>query len=255
MTSRQTVRIARRFQGPGQSGNGGYVAGVVGTALSAVAPAGTVPQVTLRQPPPLEVDLELLVDGQQAQLLRLDGSGAGQGQGAELMTVGAVPVPADQLADAAVDPVSPEVARAAESSYPGFDTHPFPGCFVCGPANPGGLQLRPGVVPGDRTACTWQPAADLVGADGLVDPVFLWAALDCPGAWTFSMASRPSVLGRLTACVDARPPAGEECVVMGGFLAEDGRKTHTATTVYDADGRVLARARQTWLTVDPALFN
>jgi hypothetical protein len=42
---------------------------------------------------------------------------------------------------------------------------------------------------------------------------------------------------------------------MGRLLAEDGRKTHTATTLYDSDGRVLARARHTWISVDPARFN
>jgi acyl-CoA thioesterase FadM len=62
------------------------------------------------------------------------------------------------------------------------------------------------------------------------------------------------VLGQLTACIDARPPAGEACVVMGRLLAEDGRKTTTATTLYDADGRVLGRAQQVWIMVDPATF-
>ncbi|MEU8226056.1 hypothetical protein [Kribbella sp. NPDC048915] len=41
--------------------------------------------------------------------------------------------------------------------------------------------------------------------------------------------------------------------------AADGRKTFTASTLYDADadadGRVLARAKHTWIMVVPALFN
>lgn len=85
--------------------------------------------------------------------------------------------------------------------------HPFPGCFVCGPENPEGLQLKPGPVGDGRTACTWHPAADLVGSDGLVDPVYLWAALDCPGGWAIDLEGRPSVLGQMSACIDARPPA------------------------------------------------
>ena len=44
-------------------------------------------------------------------------------------------------------------------------------------------------------------------------------------------------------------------MALGRYLGEDGRKTFTASTLYDADGRVLARARHTWITVDPALFN
>jgi hypothetical protein len=245
MSTREAVWIARRFQGPERSGNGGYVAGRVGTALAGVIDGGLVPQVTLRMPPPLERDLELLADPSGARLL--DG---------ETLVANAVPVDSEFLADATVDPVLPEEARAAESSYRGLTNHPFPTCFACGTANAGGLGLKPGPVGDGRTACTWKPAADLAtGGDGLVDAVFLWAALDCPGGWAIDMEGRPSVLGQLTACVDARPQVGEACVVLGRYLGEDGRKTFTASTLYDADGRVLARARHTWITVDPALFN
>jgi hypothetical protein len=243
MSERQVVRVGRRFQGPAQSGNGGYVAGRVGTALAELIGDGMVAQVTLRMPPPLEQDLELAADASQAQLL----SGGG------VVAVGK-PVAADFLADATIDPVSPEEARAAEASYRGLKNHPFPTCFVCGPANEGGLRLQPGPLGDGRTACTWRPTADLAIGD-LVDAVFLWAALDCPGGWTIDLEGRPSVLGQITACVDACPPAGEACVALGRYLGEDGRKSFTATTLYDADGRVLARARQTWITVDPALFN
>ncbi len=50
-----------------------------------------------------------------------------------------------------------------------------------------------------RTACTWHPAKDLTGSDGLVDPVFLWAALDCPSGWAIDLEGRPSVLGQMSA--------------------------------------------------------
>jgi hypothetical protein len=237
------VRVARRFQGPERSGNGGYVAGLVGTGLAAVAPDGRVPKVTLRVPPPLETDLELVAGADGARLTNGDA-----------LVADGVPVESGFLADATIDPVPPDEARAAEASYRGLKNHPFPNCFVCGPSNAAGLQLRPGPMGDGRTACTWTPTADLA-TGGLVDEVFLWAALDCPSGWAIDLEGRPSVLGRLTACIDARPRAGEECVALGRYLGEDGRKTFTASTLYDADGRVLARAKQTWILVDPALFN
>ncbi|TDD45951.1 hypothetical protein E1263_37610 [Kribbella antibiotica] len=233
-----SVWIERRFQGPARSGNGGYVAGLVGTALAGVLADGLVPQVTLRVPPPMEVDLELVVSSAGAQLL------AG-----EQLVAGAVPVSAESLTDAVVEPVSFEEARKAEAAYRGLGKHPFPGCFVCGPENATGLQLKPGPLGDGRTACTWTPAADLV------DDVFLWSALDCPSGWSIDLEGRPSVLGQITACIDAQPRAGEDCVVLGQLLEMDGRKTLTASTLYDSDGRVLARARATWILVDPALFN
>ncbi len=238
-----SVRIERRFQGPARSGNGGYVAGLVGTALAGLLADDQVPQVTLRVPPPMEVDLELEVSPEGAQLRN----------GSQLVA-NALPVSADFLTDATVEPVSFEEAQKAEAGYRGLAKHPFPSCFVCGPENVSGLQVRPGPLGDGRTACTWTPAADLA-TDGLVDPVFLWAALDCPSGWATDLEGRPSVLGQLTACTDAQPQAGEECVILGQLLGIDGRKTLTASTLYDSDGRVLARARATWIQVDPALFN
>jgi hypothetical protein len=91
MNARDAVWIARRFQGPERSGNGGYVAGRVGTALAGVIEGGLVPQVTLRMPPPLERELELVTDPSGARLL--DG---------ETVVASAVPVDSEFLADATV---------------------------------------------------------------------------------------------------------------------------------------------------------
>jgi len=186
----------------------------------------------------METELTLDATTEGAQLL--DGS---------RVVATAVPVGTDFLVDATVEPVPDDEARAAEAAYRGLSGHPFPSCFVCGPENAAGLQLKPGPLGDGRVGCTWVPSADVV------EPVFLWAALDCPGGWAIDLDGRPSVLGQLTACVDATPEAGEECVAVGRVLGEEGRKTFTASTLYDSDGRVLARARHTWILVDPALFN
>ncbi len=63
------------------------------------------------------------------------------------------------------------------------------------------------------------------------------------------------VLGRMTARVDALPVVGEPHVVAGARLGREGRKTFTASTFYDADGRVVATAQHVWIAVDPAAFN
>ena len=240
-TEPRTVLIEPRFCGPARSGNGGYTTGLVASGLSSERQRPA--QVRLRMPPPLDTPLTLDVDAAGISLTGPDG-----------LVAEAVAVDPCALDDALVDPVGPDQARAAEASYRGLVQHPFPTCFACGPGNPSGLQLRPGRVGDGRTASTWTPADDLTEADGLVGTPYLWAALDCPGGWAIDLESRPSVLGQMTACIDAWPSAGEACVVMGRLLGEDGRKTFTASTLYDADGRVLARARHTWITVDPAAF-
>jgi hypothetical protein len=62
------------------------------------------------------------------------------------------------------------------------------------------------------------------------------------------------VLARITARLDSLPVIGEEHVVVGSARGQDGRKTWTASTMYDADGRVVASAEHLWIAVDPAAF-
>ena len=64
MTSRSTVIIDPRYRGPPDSGNGGYVCGIVGAA------AGMPVAVRLKRPPPLDVPLELAERDGTLQLLR-----------------------------------------------------------------------------------------------------------------------------------------------------------------------------------------
>jgi hypothetical protein len=226
--SAMTLTIGRRFRGPSTSGNGGYVASLVAAGLGV-----DVATVTLRRPPPLDVELRVL-DGPEGLFL-VDGD-----------TTVAEGVVAEDVDLDAVVPVSVAEAREASLSYPGHHTHPFPECFVCGPRRaPGdGMRLFPGRLGDGRTACVWTVEADVAE-----DPRFVWAALDCPGGWSAPIEGRPMVLGRITARVHDVPTSGEECVVMGSLVGSEGRKTWTASTAYGADGRELGRAHSTWILV------
>jgi hypothetical protein len=44
-------------------------------------------------------------------------------------------------------------------------------------------------------------------------------------------------------------------VVVGQRRGGDGRKSFTASTLYDSDHRVVATAQHVWIAVDPAIFN
>lgn len=225
------LRVDRRFRGPSESGNGGYVGGLVAARVGASV-GGSAVAVMLRSPPPLDTAMTVTTEGGGVRVMHRDVTVA---EGARTsLTVGAVP------------PVAVATARAASANYPGLSQHPFPECFVCGPARAAGdgLRLFPGRLGDGRTACTWTVAADLAER-----PELVWAALDCPGGWSAGIEGRPMVLGRMAARVTALPTAGEECVVMGLLLGGEGRKTWTATTAYGADGRELGRAHATWLTI------
>jgi hypothetical protein len=227
------LRVDRRFRGPSDSGNGGYVCGLMAARVGATV-GGFAAEVTLRSPPPLETAMSVVTDN--PGMVRLSNGDVTVAEGARSpLTVDAVP------------PVDRSSARTASASYPGLLRHPFPECFVCGPdrAVDDGLRLFPGRLGDGRTACTWTVSADLAGR-----PEFVWAVLDCPGGWSADMEGRPMVLGRMTARLTTLPGVEEECVVVGLLLRSEGRKTWTATTAYGADGRELGRARSTWLTVN-----
>ena len=235
------IRIERRFRGPSASGNGGWTAGRLAERHLAAGANGPV-QVTLRQPPPL--DTPLTIDsGDHTRLLAPDGGLVAEAVSATL--------------DGAVDPVAVDTARSAEQEYAGFRSHPFPECFTCGPERTegDGLRIFPGPDGPGRTACTWTPHPSMAGPDSRLDPAYVWAALDCPGGWTDDLEGRPMVLGRMTAQIDARPVAGETHVVVGRQVSVDGRKTHTASTVYDSGGHAIGRATHVWIAIDPAAFS
>jgi hypothetical protein len=162
--------IVSRFCGPPDSGNGGYVCGLIAGYLDGPA------EVTLRQPPPLETTLTLEHDADGSIRVR-------DGQTLIAEATSSLNAPALQLPD----PVSVQQARSAGARshlrlHPG--QHPFPTCFVCGPdRRPGdGLRIMVGPVAGrELSADLWYPAADLTSANGHVRPEFIWAALDCAG--------------------------------------------------------------------------
>lgn len=250
----RSLVVPQRFCGPRSSGNGGWSSGALAELVEGCPTDHTDPwpavEVTLLKPPPLDVALKVSeADG--VTVLSADATT----RVAEARRVMRVP--------AAVDPVTPEEAAAAESAYAGLRRHPFPQCFTCGPERePGdGLRVFPGPVGEGRVACTWTPQPSVAEDyhtyhDDVVRaslPV-TWAALDCVGGWVGDLADVTRVLGRMTTKVDALPAIGERHVLVGELRDQQGRKTFTAATMYDDSGRVVARAEHIWLEVDPALF-
>lgn len=257
--------VPQRFCGPPGSGNGGWTAGELAAHVEHGCPedrseAWPAIRVRLRMPPPLDTPLRVREEADPAdggrlvtRLVDAEGRAVADAVLVAPEEDGLVPVP----------PVPADVARAAEAAYEGHAAHSFPGCFTCGPARePGdGLRIFPGPVEGGRVAATWTPHASLaedwhayVDGETRVGLAPTWAALDCPGAWGAGMAGRTLVLGTMTARVDALPVVGEEHVVVGEGRRSEGRRSWTASTLYDSDGRVVAVAEHVWISVDPSDF-
>ncbi len=228
-----TLLIPARFNGPASSANGGWTAGALAelsVGLGLPAPV----TVQLRTPPPLDRELDVVTTDDGVELR--DGDSVVAVARAGVDEGWAPPAPVDLA-----------TARAAEADYPGHRSHPFPRCFSCGPAREDGLGIFPGPVGGDRVAASWTPRPGDVGV-----PV-TWAALDCVSGWSSDLEHRPLVLAQMTAVVGSPPDAGTPYVVVGSTTSVEGRKTWTASALYDADGTLLARARHLWIAIDPSV--
>lgn len=248
------LTVPARFCGPPSSGNGGWTAGALAALVEACPTdhARTWPtvEVSLRRPPPVDTSMQVSTEGD------LTVATAGEDRVAEAHAVERGLEPAE--------PVSPEEARAAEASYAGFREHPFPTCFACGTGREegDGLRIFPGPVAENRVAATWTPHLSVaedyhayVDDEKRASAPVTWAALDCVGGWSGDLIGRPMVLGRMTAQLLALPLIGEDHVVVGEWRGSEGRKMSTASTLYDAAGREVARAEHVWIAVDTSQFS
>lgn len=226
------ITIAKRFQGPPEMGNGGYVGGLLAKGIEGPA------QVTLMAPTPLERRLSKNASPSGGFLLT-DGDriiAEAHGRSLDLQA-----------------PDMPTVAQVAVAcaGYVRPDEHPFPRCFVCGPdrSPPDGLRIVAAPVPNrDIVAATWVPDASLVDESGHVAPEFMWAVLDCPGATAVARRHPGAILlGTMTASIERRVALGEQCVVIGWELKAEGRKHFTGTALYSESLGLCGRASAVWI--------
>jgi hypothetical protein len=224
--------IAARFNGPPNSGNGGYSCGALAAFIDGPA------RVRLHVPPPLDKSLTVTEsdDGivQMHDGETLVGSGGSATLDLEL-------------------PAPPSLAEAKEAmkGYPCYEDHAFPSCFVCGPGRSShdGLEIYPGPVKGSSLlACSWLPAPDCLDADGNILAEMLWSALDCPGYYA-SMGDEllPAVLGELVGELFEAVAGNQELVVYAWPLGSEGRKFYGGTAIATKEGTVVAASHSTWI--------
>jgi hypothetical protein len=229
-----TLTIAARYCGPPDSGNGGYVSGLLAEQL------GQPLEVTLRAPPPL------------GQPLRLEADGGGGGR---LLHGERVLAEARVAALELEVPEAPSFAQAEEATrhHVTFTDRPFRQCFTCGPdrAVGDGLRILPGRLGDDpRAIAPFVPHPAQAGADGNLPLAVAWAALDCSGYFAAVAHAHYALLGRMCAHVPVPLSAQERYVAVGWPLGREGRKLFAGTAIFDERGVLRGKARQTWIALE-----
>jgi hypothetical protein len=243
-----SVTIPNRFCGPPASANGGWTAGAVARLLG--CGAGDAAEVRLHRPPPLDRPLVVLRHAGRVELR----------DGEDLVAVGTRIAGVRLTGDDEPDPPAPVALADATTAVVGWspEDHPFPNCFVCGPArDPGdGLRIFAGRVAGGHDppvfASPWQPAASVADPAGDVVEEVIWAALDCPGGQAVSVfggAETAVVLGTMQASWDEAPRVGQRYVLTSWPIAASGRKHTSGALLATEDGRVIGRSRSVWIAV------
>lgn len=233
------VSIDARFCGPRNSGNGGYCAGLFAQVIDGPA------EVTLKAPPPLDTPIEIRkID---------DGFVAASGD-ATIATMR----PAQVMIDPPPLPDDKGIAAANDAFLSDAGGHHMlPHCFVCGNKREAGdgLRIFAGAAPESPVnADYWTPDDGLGDEVGLVKPEFLWAALDCPGAFALRNGLRLCLLGRFAVEIERRPKVGERLVVAAWRTGHEARKHFSASALFDEDRNLIAAATATWIELNDPKF-
>ena len=225
------IIIKSRFNGPPDSGNGGYVCGIAGSAIEGPS------IVTLRKPPPLERELILETLDERHAVLRdgetLIGETIAQNIDLDLP-----------------EPPSFDEAVEASKRFPGYEAHAFPTCFVCGPGRPNndGMNIFPGrIAERDLVASPWTPDPSIPNDNKRIHDEIVWAALDCTSY--FPHHGQAAVLGRLHSKLLRETRIGERYVVIGWKIGGEGRKLWSGSAVFDEKGNPCAMGSATWIVL------
>lgn len=235
----QTVTIAKKFNGPNDSGNGGYCAGLFAQAYDYNSQQAI--EVTLRNPPPLDHPLTMIE----------------QHQGAECRDGDTViaEIKHSELVIDIPSPVDLKQAVEASKNYSGFISHPFSHCYVCGTdrAEHDGLRIFAGPVEQrNMAACPWHPFEALADSNGNIAAEHIWAALDCPSYFgaTIDTPQATAFLGRFTLQIYNQKIAADQTYIICAWPnGVEGRKLFGGVGLFDQQGNCLAAANATWIVL------
>lgn len=240
MPHSERLTIPKRFVGPPDSGNGGYVAGIFAALTDTKSPV----EVTLRSPIPLDTPMEVK-----------------RGEGTVILN-GETLIAEVRESELDLEIPSPpswdEALSARAESYSFGNRHnPFfpnregfhPICFCCGAEHETGLKVYAApVLNHEQVAAIWSTKLAWAEDSGYLPEAFLWTALDCPGQFAYMADNiRTGMLGRMTAQILTTAKAGSEYMVTGWRIGVEGKKHFAGTAIFDRDENIIGMAKSIWI--------
>lgn len=245
-----TLIVPARFRGPPDSGNGGFVAGMLAEqfARGSADEEDLAVEVTLRAPTPLDREMQLLGSEAGSRQLILGETLIAEAKRTTLQLE--VPQPPSFSRALAARPTSPSFEKCLNPFVPdGTGFHPI--CFCCGADVDAdeGLHVYAAPVAGfDGVAAAWRPSLRFADADGNLAERILWAGLDCPGQFAYLNAGiRTGMLGRITGRMLLPVQADQDLVVIGWCLEVERSKHFAGTALFDEAGALCGYTRQVWI--------
>ena len=238
----KSISIDPRYCGPPTSGQGGYVSGLLASALDT-----EICEVSLKSPIPLTQNLILSSNADQCSLFHDDKLLVSAKAGTVNLDIPSCPNEADVI--------------AASALYRGHSEEAvFTTCFVCGKDrhDQDAMRIFAGPVESPETqglhAAHWIPDTSHKGDDSAVAPEFIWSALDCPGYFAGCTEGQFALLGRITAHITGQLKVGEKATVIAWPIKTEGRKALVGTALFNQSGECIAVAEGLWIHINSNLF-
>lgn len=263
------VSIDSLYNGPVNCGNGGYISGLLAGLLN--SENGSDAEIRINAAFPVETPLQVK-NTDTGVGVYLDDKLLGSVRSIQLELV--IPMPPDVAS-----------ARAASERFDFMHYSAPQGCYVCSPNRDSesglgvfcgallhehlndeplnnqplnnGADAEPENIEQNIVAALWRPTANLCVADGTVDNIYVWSALDCPGAYAIKAAEPDAgvqLLGTCRGSIKAALSAGLDYIISSWKIAPNsGRKRFMGVAIHNTAGDLMACAEQIWFDVGSSL--
>ena len=250
-----SVSIDSVYNGPVNCGNGGYISGLLAGFIEGDA------EIRINAAFPVETSLQVK-NTDQGIGVYLDDKLLGSARGIQLKL--AIPTPPNFAS-----------ATAASQRFDFMHASDPKGCYVCSPRRTvdNGLRVFCGAlsevieidssidwrtqIEENIVAAAWRPTDNLCNSAGNIDNIYVWSALDCPGAYAIKAVEADAglqLLGTCSGSIKTPLNPNEDYIISSWKISpNNGRKRFMGVAIHNTTGELMACAEQIWFDVGSTL--